>query len=184
MAFNINELRGQLTFGGARNTNFQVIIQNPVNAASDLKVPFMVKAASLPASTLGEISVPYFGRKIKQAGDRTFQPWTVTIINDEDFLVRNAMEAWSNSINSHTGNITSFASGSPILYKTQAQVLQLSKTGVTLREYTFHGLWPMEISPIDVSWELNDQIEEFQVTFEYDYWDVSGGITGNAGTNT
>ena len=184
MAFNINDLRSQLTFGGARNANFQVIIQNPVNAASDLKVPFMVKAASLPGSTIGEIQVPYFGRKIKQAGDRTFDNWQVTVINDEDFLVRNAMEAWSNAINSHTGNTTSFATGAPLLYKTQAQVIQYSKTGTIIREYTFHGLFPVQITPIEVSWEATDQIEQFDVMFAYDYWDVSGGITGNAGTNT
>jgi hypothetical protein len=94
MAFNVNELRSQLTLGGAKPTLFQVQLANPVNSAGDLKLPFMCKAASLPASTLGTVSVPYFGRTIKLAGDRTFEEWEVTIINDEDFLVKNAIEEW------------------------------------------------------------------------------------------
>jgi len=92
MAFNVNEIRAQLTAGGARSSLFQVQFSNPANAAANLKVPFLVKAAQIPASTLGTIEVPYFGRKVKIAGDRTFAEWTVTVINDEDFLIRNAME--------------------------------------------------------------------------------------------
>ena len=94
MAFNINEIKSQLVFGGARNSLFQVQITNPANGTGDLKVPFMVKAAQIPAATLGVIEVPYFGRKVRIAGDRTFAEWTVTVINDEDFLIRNAMEEW------------------------------------------------------------------------------------------
>jgi hypothetical protein len=183
MVFSINDLRAQLTFGGAKPTLFQVLIQNPVNAAADLKVPFMVKAATLPESDLGVVTVPYMGRKIHSVGDRTFQPWSVTVINDEDFIVRNSMEAWMAAMNSHEGNITSFSTGAPLQYKTQAQIIQYSKTGVPIREYTFHGLFPTQLSAIDMSWENTDTIEEFQVTFQYDYWSVSGGITGNAGTN-
>lgn len=101
MAFNIQDIRSQLTSGGARSSLFQVTIQNPVNGLGDLKVPFMCRAAEIPASTLGFVEVPYFGRRIKLAGDRTFQPWTVTIINDEDFLIRNAVENWSNAMNTY-----------------------------------------------------------------------------------
>ena len=103
MAFNINEIRSQLTFGGARASLFQVQFTNPANGVADIKVPFMVRAAQIPSSDLGVIEVPYFGRKIRLAGDRTFADWTVTVINDEDFLVRNAMEQWSNQINSLRG---------------------------------------------------------------------------------
>ena len=95
MAFNINEIRSNLALGGARPSLFQIIMNNPVDAAGDAKLPFMAQAAQIPASTVGTIEVPYFGRKIKIAGDRTFAEWTVTIINDEDFLIRNAMEALS-----------------------------------------------------------------------------------------
>jgi hypothetical protein len=113
MAFNINDLRSQLVLGGAKPSLFQVQITNPVNGIADIKVPFMVKAATLPPSTLGTIEVPYFGRKIKLAGDRTFDTWAVTVINDEDFAVRNAMETWMSSINTHQGNITTFGSATP-----------------------------------------------------------------------
>lgn len=180
MAFNIQEIRSQLVLGGARASLFQVQIANPANGAGDIKVPFMVKAAQLPASTLGMIEVPYFGRKIKIAGDRTFAEWTVTVINDEDFLIRNAMEQWMNSINSHAGNIREFGSASPLLYKSNAQITQFSKTGVPIREYTFNGMFPTEVSTIEMAWETTDAIEEFTVTFQYDFWEVTGGITGTS----
>lgn len=181
MAFNVNEIRSQLTLGGARNSLFQVTIQNPANGVADIKVPFLVKAAQIPASTLGLIEVPYFGRKIRLAGDRTFGDWTVTVINDEDFLIRNAMEQWSNQIQSLQGNLRTFGAASPLLYKAQAQVTQFSKTGIPIRTYTFNGIYPSEISPIELNWESTDAIEEFTVTFQYDWWEVTGGITGNAG---
>lgn len=180
MAFNIQEIRSQLVLGGARASLFQVQIANPANGAGDIKVPFMVKAAQLPASSLGQIEVPYFGRKIKIAGDRTFAEWTVTVINDEDFLIRNAMEQWMNSINSHAGNIREFGSASPLLYKSNAQITQFSKTGVPIREYTFNGMFPTDVSTIEMAWETTDAIEEFTVTFQYDFWEVTGGITGTS----
>ena len=105
MAFNVQEIRSQLVGGGARPSLFQVTLQNPVNAEADLKSTFMVQAAQIPASTMGIIEVPYFGRKVKIAGDRTFAEWTVTVINDEDFLIRNALEQWSNAINTHETNV-------------------------------------------------------------------------------
>jgi hypothetical protein len=181
MAFNINEIQAQLTLGGARPSLFQVFISNPVTSVSDLKVPFMVRAAQLPASTLGLIEVPYFGRKVKIAGDRTFAEWTTTVVNDEDFLVRNALENWMNDVNSHQGNVRNFASANDQQYKSQATVTQYSKTGVPIREYKFHGLWPINLSEIELDWNTTDTLEEFAVTWQYDFWEVSGGITGNAG---
>jgi hypothetical protein len=117
------------------------------------------------------------------AGDRTFAEWNVTVINDEDFLIRNAMEEWSNKINKFQTNLRDFQSSSPLQYKANAQVTQFSKTGQPLRTYTFNGIFPSEISPIDVDWNSTDSIEEFTVTFQYDWWEVTGGITGNAGGN-
>ena len=155
MAFNINEIKSQLALGGARPSLFQVTLTNPVNAA-------------------------YFGRKVKIAGDRTFAEWTVTLIQDEDMIIRNSMEQWSNSINSHLGNLRSFATASPTLYKANASVTHFGKTGLPLRTYTFNGLFPTEVSPIDLDWNTTDTLEEFTVTFQYDYWEVAG-ITGNAG---
>ena len=135
----------------------------------------------VPAATLGVIEVPYFGRKIRLAGDRTFGEWTVVVINDEDFLIRNAMEEWSNQINTFQGNLRGFGAASPLLYKSTAQVQQYSKTGVPIREYTFNGIFPVEVSAIDLDWNSTDSIQEFQVTFAYDWWEVSGGTTGDAG---
>lgn len=178
MAFSINEFKSQLTGGGARAALFQVQITNPILGGADFKIPFMVKAAEIPESTTGSFTVPYFGRLVKYAGDRTFPSWTVTIINDEDFAVRNAMEAWSNSINTH---ITNFRT-TPINYKADAQVFQYGKDGSVLREYTFEGLFPTTIASIPLAWAEQDVIEDFNVTFEYDLWRVSGGITGNSTT--
>lgn len=181
MAFNVNEIRSQLALGGARNSLFQVRFNNPANGAGDIKVPFLVKATQIPMSQVGVIEVPYFGRKLRIAGDRVFNPWVVTVINDEDFLIRNALEEWSNEINGHASNLRGFGSASPSAYKADATVTQYSKTGVPVREYKFVGVFPLEIAEIDLNWEATDQIQEFTCTFQYDYWTV-GGATGNAGT--
>jgi hypothetical protein len=184
MAFNINDIRSQLTYGGAKASLFQVQIFNPATgvAEAERKTPFMVKATSLPASTLGMIEVPYFGRKVKIAGDRTFEEWSVTVINDEDFLIRNAMEQWSASVNAHQSNISSYAGPASLQYKSTAIVTQFSKAGEPVREYTFNGIYPTSVAAIEMAWETVDQIEEFQVTFAYDWWSVTGGLTRNSTT--
>lgn len=176
MAFNINEMRSQLTYGGARQNLFQVQINNPANSSGDAKTRFMCQAAQLPGSDLGVIPVFYFGRQMKLAGDRTFAEWTVTIINDEDFLIRNAMEEWSNAINRLQRNVREINR-----YKSQAQVTQFSKDGSRIRTYEFNGIFPSNISPIEMDWSTTDQIELFQVTFQYDYWTVGDSTTGDAG---
>lgn len=181
MAFNVNEIKAQLEFGGARPTLFQVQITNPATSAADLKSPFMIKASTMPESSLGFIEVPYFGRKIRVAGDRVFAPWSVTVVNDEDFVVRDAMEQWSNSINALQRNIRDTGSSAPSTYKSDALVSQFSKTGELVRQYKFVGVFPTTIAPIPLSWEATDTIEEFDVEFQYDYWEVSAGTTGNAG---
>jgi len=170
MAFNINEFKSQLTGGGARPSLFQVQITNPVEPVADFKLPFMIKAAALPSSTLGSYQIPYFGRTVKYAGDRVFDDWPVTIINDEDFLIRNAMEAWSNSINSHDSNIRTL----PQDYKSNAIITQYGKDGTALRTYVFEGLYPVTVDAIPVGWDQSDVIEEFGVTFQYDLWRVEG----------
>jgi len=185
MAFNVNTFRAELTQGGARPALFEVQISPPTGGLGgqgvDLitKSPFMVRAAQIPAQTLGQVVVPYFGRQIKLAGNRTFEDWSVTIINDEDFKIRNAVEVWQESINSHVGNLREFATSSPNLYRGQATVTQFSKTGERIRTYKFEGFYPQAVSTIDLSWDA-DAIEEFQVTWAYDYWTVSGSTaTGN-----
>ncbi len=181
MSFDVNEIRSQLTYGGARANQFYVQIANPANTSGDLKTPFMCQAAELPASTLGQVPVPYFGRTINVAGDRTFSPWTVTIMNDEDFLIKNAMEEWSNKINSMRGNQRGFGGPEPSRYKSTARITQLSKGGNALRTYLFDGIFPLEVGGIGMNWADNDQIETFQVTFAYDWWNIDTSTTGDAG---
>lgn len=182
MAFNVNQFAGALKDGGARSALFQVQITNPINGVADVTVPFLCKAAAIPAATLGTVEVPYFGRTIKLAGNRTYAEWAPTIINDEDFAIRNAMEQWSNGINSFQGNVSTAGGSAPSLYKSTAQVTQFSKTGEILRVYDFVGLYPSEVSQIDLAWD-QEGVQEYTVTFQYDYWQVSGGVTGNAGGN-
>ena len=177
MAFDINEMKSQLVYGGARQNLFQVQIQNPANATAFLKTPFMVEGAQIPSSDLGMIPVYYFGRIMKLAGDRTFPDWSVTVINDEDFLIRNAMEEWSNRINRLQRNVREINN-----YKSSATVTQFAKDGTAIRTYRFEGIFPQNISAIDLDWNTTDQIEKFQVTFAYDYWIVdSPTTTGTAG---
>ena len=124
------------------------------------KVTFMAKAAQLPGSTIGTVPVYYFGRELKFAGNRTFTDWTLQIINDEDFAIRNALESWMNAINSHGSNVRNAAAGSPTGYTVDAKVDQYSKTGEVLKSYKFVGLFPLDIAAIDLDWQSNDSIEE------------------------
>lgn len=181
MSFDVNEIRSQLSLDGARPNLFYVQFNNPANSSGDLKVPFLVQAAEIPAATLGEVQVPYFGRTIKLAGNRTYANWTVTVMNDEDFLIRNALEEWSNKINSFQGNIRTFGGAEPTRYKATARVTQLGKTGNALRTYLFDGIFPVDVSGIGLNWADNDQIETFQVTFAYDWWKIDASTTGDAG---
>lgn len=179
-ALNINNMRSQLRFGGARNTLFQITINNPVSGKADQKLPFMAQASSLPGWTLGNIAVPFMGRKINVPGDREFRPWSIEVINDEDFALRDAFETWNNKIQTVEGNIRDLPSAESIHYTTDAIITQLSKNGVALRSYEFKNLWPMEIGEIQMGWSQVDTIEVFPVTFMYDSYKVRG-VTGNAG---
>lgn len=180
MAFDITEMKSKLRYGGARPTLFQVQIHNPLVTEADAVTPYMVQAASLPAFSVGTIQVPYFGRLLPQPGDRQFQPWQVDVINDEDFLVRNAFETWNNKINTLQGNVRDLPTSQAAEYTSTATVTQFSKTGKPIRVYEFVNIYPPEIGDIQLSWGQQDQIETFPVTFMYDYFTVSG-VTGNAG---
>lgn len=181
MAFSINDIRSQLSGGGARPTLFRVQILNPFDSASNLKIPFMVTGTSLPPLSMSQIQVPYMGRTIKVPGNRSYPDWTVNVMNDADFLVRNGFETWSNRINSFEGNLRNTAGPSPLLIKSTALVEQLGVNGNILRTYRFNGIWPMEVGQIEVDWNATDQIEQFPVTFAYDWWDIEGSETGDAG---
>ena len=186
----ITNFRDRLVGGGTRPNMFEVNLTLPDGVSGVLDVDadmrFMIKAAEIPASNIGNIPVPFRGRVLPVAGDRTFDPWTVTIINDVKFNVRDAMEQWSNLIND-----LQFAGGdiNPADYQTKAEVFQLGRnaknTGTdqgggepiqVLRQYNFEGIYPNTISSIPLDYGATDQIEEFQVTFNYLFWTVQGGV--------
>lgn len=172
MAFNVNSFRSQLAYDGARPNLFEVELTFPFFAAGDTSLArFMCKSAALPGSTIGVVEVPYFGRQIKVAGNRTFAEWTVTVINDENFKIRNTMEAWHRGINSQEPNLRIANANTTYDYGVNASVVQYGKDGVALKTYTFIGMFPSDISQIDLDWGSNDTIEEFSVTFAYQYWE-------------
>lgn len=165
---------------GARPNLFEVSMPFPVVSApgnAQSKLTFMCKTAQLPGATIGAVPVQYFGRELKFAGNRTFADWTITVINDEDFTVRNAFERWMNSINSHNLNVRNPAALAPFGYTVDGEVYQYGKAGNILKKYKFVGLFPTDLAPIDVDWGSNDTIEEFTVTLSYQWWEsVETGV--------
>ena len=187
----IVDFRSRLKGGGARSNLFEVQMAfpdfaQPVSEALN-DIPFLVKAAEIPASTIGNIPVPFRGRVLPIAGDRTFAPWTVTIINDTNFRLRDVMERWSDGINDIQ---TAQGATNPEVYQTKATVLQLARgKDVTtkqtsnsnipiLRQYDFIGIYPNDVSAIPLDHGATDTIEEFQVTFNYLYYEVRGRDDG------
>jgi len=175
MAFNVNEFRSQLVGDGARPNLFEVSLPFPAFSTpgtAQAKTTFMCKTAQLPGSTLGVVPVQYFGRELKFVGNRTFADWTITIINDEDFVIRNAFERWMAGINSHGLNVRNPAAlQSAGGYTVDGAVTQYGKTGSELKKYKFIGLFPSDVTPIDVDWGYNDTFEEFSVTLTYQWWE-------------
>lgn len=176
MAFNVSEFRANMVGDGARPNLFQVSLTFPTSVdgavVAGQKTTFMAKAAQLPGSTIGSVTVPYFGRELKFAGNRTFADWSITVINDEDFAIRNSFESWMNMINSHAANKRDGNYVTPSSYSVDAEVIQYGKAGNELKRYKFVGLWPQDLAPIDLAWDSNDTIEEFAVTFGYQYWET------------
>ena len=169
----IDEFKSMLTGGGARANQFRVTIPFPnrISIALDItKTSFLCSAASLPGMTLGEVPVPFRGRSLYIAGDRTFETWTTTVLNDTDFLIRNAMERWMNGINALSDN-----SGleNPADYQVDAFVDQLDRSGVAIKSYTFRGLFPLTIAPIELTYDGNDAVEEFEVTYRYQFFETN-----------
>jgi len=157
--------------GGARGNQFQVTMPFPgySTVGGETRVmSFLCKATNLPGQTLGEIAVPFRGRQLYIAGDRTFETWTTTIMNDTDFLIRNAMERWMNGINALSDN-----SGleNPSDYQVDCFVDQLDRAGQTIKSYTFRGIYPQTIANIELAYDGNDAVEEFEVTYRYQYFE-------------
>ena len=189
----ISQFKSKLVGGGARPNLFEVELNFPTGSGqaltfmsnastpaaesaefsneSDVKdrVPFMVKAANLPASNITPVEVPFRGRVLKVAGERTYDSWTVTVLNDSDFRIRTIMEQWMNGISRLTNG-----SGEvdPNMYTADATVTQLDRNGFGLRGYKFVGLFPTNISEIALSMDTTDTLEEFTVEFQVLYWNA------------
>jgi hypothetical protein len=179
----ITDFKSKLTGGGARPNLFEVELSFPdavsVAGLNDIlqKARFLVKAANLPASNVAPIEVPFRGRTLKIAGDRTFDTWTVTVINDTDFAIRSAFEKWMNTINRVSDNT---GVTNPALYQADAFVYQLDRTGETLRKYHFYDVFPTQVTPIELSYDAQG-IQEFQVELQVQWWEALRGNGSAAG---
>ncbi len=184
----ITDFKSRLIGGGARPNLFECSLAFPagLGITVDDDFRFMVKAAQLPGSNINVIDIPFRGRNLKVAGDRTFDPWTITVINDTNFKIRNAFEKWMNFMNRHddaAGVIT------PVAYQTDMVVYQLgrgianqsSSSGAlpttssnmpVLKTYKFYGTFPTAVSPIDLSYDSSDSIQEFTVDLQVQWWDT------------
>ena len=185
---NVSEFLAKVAQGVKPNM-FEVEIAFPsLGLQVDNKlVNMMCKSAALPASSLGTIEVPFRGRSVKIAGDRTFDNWTATFINDKDMKIRGMFEKWLNQMNSHKGNTAELfnpAAGDS-RYSADIFVTQLEKDagdyGTNLRRYKLWYAFPVSVSQIDLAYDSNDQIEEFSVEFQYSYWTVGDDSDTSAG---
>ena len=168
---NVNDFKSRLKGGGARPNLFKVDLSFPAGVAGRPDpelVSFMVKGAALPASVITEIAVPFRGRQLKIAGDRTFETWTITVINDTDFAIRDSMEQWMNLINNHEQNT---GATDPDAYFSDLFVSQLDKDGEVIKAYDFRGCFPTNLSAIELSYDTENSIEEFTVEFQVQYWE-------------
>tara|TARA_B100001250_G_scaffold373136_1_gene359084 strand:+ start:42 stop:653 length:612 start_codon:yes stop_codon:yes gene_type:complete len=184
----ITSFKSQLKGGGARPNLFEVNLGGSIlgdlgwadSAQTDFH--FLCKATSIPTQTIGSVDVPFRGRILKVAGDRTFEPWSVTVINDEAFNIRSVFEKWGDKINGlHDG----VGVVEPQSYMGNGTVAQLSRStggdpGKTLQSYMVQDIWPSEIGSIDLSYESSDAIEEFTVTFQVQYMSILNQNAGNS----
>lgn len=167
----ISEFKNAMVGGGARANQFRVELSFPSVVASGslaaANAQFLCKGAQLPGSTIANIPVAYRGKTINIAGEREFAPWAISIYNDVDFAIRNAFEQWLNAINNHTklGGETQ-----PGAYQADLVVHQLDKNDAVLKTYKFIDAYPIEVGPIQLDYEQSNQIEIFDVNFQYNYW--------------
>jgi hypothetical protein len=177
----ITDFKSKLSGGGARSNLFEVVISFPSAAPADTNVldksRFLIKAVALPDSVINPLSVAFRGRTLKLAGDRTFATWTITVLNDTDFIIRSAFENWMNTINRVSDNtgVTDSAE-----YTADAFVYQLDRDGSTLRAYHFYDLFPTNISAIQLDY-LTDGIQEFTVEMQVLWWEAIKGDSPKAG---
>ena len=186
----LSQFKSKLVGGGARPNLFEVELTTlPAGITWDAEVfRYLCKAAALPASNIAQIDVPFRGRIFKVAGDRTFDVWQITVINDEDFKIRTAFEDWMNQISKLDNNL---GATDPSAYMTNAKVYQLGRgaskasqdnnggSNAVLKEYEFVDIFPTAISAIDLSYDTSDAIEEFTVDFQVQTFNVVAGNSPN-----
>ncbi len=170
---NINDFKSALKGGGARANQFMVTMPFPGFAAvgGETRVmSYLCTTTNLPGMTLAEIAVPFRGRNLYIAGDRTIEPWTVTVLNDTDFLIRNAFERWMNEINNMSDN-----SGleNPSDYMLDAFVDHLDRAGQVIKSYTFRGMWPLTVAAIELTAAEAGEIESFEVGLRYQFFETN-----------
>ena len=177
----ISDFKSKLTGGGARANLFEVVLTFPdlAQPPTDVldKSRFLVKAARLPASNIQQIDVPFRGRILKIAGDRTFDSWSITVINDTDFAIRSAFERWMNVINRLSDNTGAV---NPADYQADCYVYQLDRDGQALRSYRFFDTFPTQVGPIELSYEATG-IQEFTVELQVQYLEVIKGTSPVSG---
>ena len=179
----ITDFKSKLTGGGARSNLFEVELAFPsavsVEGLNDIlnKARFLVKTAALPASNIAPIEVPFRGRVLKIAGDRTFDTWSITVLNDTDFSIRSSFEKWMNFINKVSDNTGATNAED---YQADAYVYQLDRSGETLRKYHFFDVFPTQVAPIELSYD-SAGIQEFTVELQVQWWEAVKGNGTNAG---
>lgn len=171
---NVDSFVAQFNGGGARPNLYKVTLQFPAGVASNqdqLKQSMLCKAATLPESVMGQTIVPFMGRQIKIAGDKTFADWTVTMLNDTDFGTRRAFEQWHYLINTFESNR---GTSNPSEYYADLLVQQLDRTGETIYQYKLFNCFPTSVGEIQLGYDQNDIVEEFTVTFSMNYFTSNG----------
>jgi hypothetical protein len=179
---NIADFKAQMIGGGARPNQFRVELTFPsyvtLGVVAGQRAQFLCKAAQLPGSTIENIPVLYRGRPVNFAGERTFQPWTISIYNDTTFGIRNSLEQWQSGIqnyNSTTGRVN------PTDYQVDLNVHQLDRNGI--KSYKFHDAYPTSISAVGLDFEQQNAIEQFDVEFTYNFFTSNTGASAGFGVN-
>lgn len=179
MAFNLAEFRSNMIMDGDRRNlfsislNFPAVVNSPV---AGTRLTFLANAATLPGSTTGIASAYYFGREQKFSGDRTVDNFAFTVYNDEDFVVRNAFEKWSEALNSFQLNMRNPAAINILNYAADVSVIKYSKTGIASKTYTLIDCFPIAISPMDLDWSSQNEITQTQITMAVNSLGASGTI--------
>ncbi len=194
MTLRIDDFKAALAGGGARANLFRVNMSFPNaaiegtantpfgSAGAEALSSFMIKTAAMPGRTIGNIPVNFRGRQLKVSGDTTYDDWTLTITNDNNFAVRNAFERWQEAINGAVTNISGFGADAASFntYVADLEIEQIGRGGEVIKRYVMKGAWPTTVDPIDVSYDNTDQIEEFGVTLCYQWWETDTTLSATS----